>query len=467
MQEIGLDLAESPESPRESSSASRAECRCGCFMTRARQLQVSINNRAHHDQGMRRNTKRFLFIQLKSFLKQSEMDDHIQMGTSDAISDNNTGQIIILLPQDLKSPDLLSGGSQHRRRPRHCETLAFPHCTSCQEKSICRYSFLLGKGPLEDLRNVPLQFLICNISDILRFRGMCFNFAQRKLKQRREERLREQCLRALEMEPLDCTGGGYPPREPPQFCLPLQMMSPQLPVTHTLPQANWTVSEADTDVFGKPPCYEEAVLMEDPPPPYSEVLSDPRGGTYTKPTTRSSREHQESETSKMAPVTVFPERGYSSLIRLPSARRWDSLGHLLSTMDLNHNNLPVEPQASAITTMPREGRTHTDLGLRGLRSLDQHYGLPTAFPLLGRSTANRLNQLCSGVNLQIHHTRFSLLSSLLSVASSADAEQQLLCERCCHGSQELSVAHQHLAPHVLSHLRLTDIIQMTFQTLTL
>lgn len=151
----------------------------------------------------------------------------------------------------------------------------------------------------------------------------------------------------------------------------------------------WTIwfFSADTDVFGKPPCYEEAVLMEDPPPPYSEVLADPRGGTYTKPTTRSSREHQESETSKMAPVTVFPERGYSSLIRLPSARRWDSLGHLLSTMDLNHNNLPVEPQGSAIATMPREGRTHTDLGLRGLRGLDQHYGLPTAFPLLGRSTA--------------------------------------------------------------------------------
>lgn len=52
------------ESPHESSSASRAECHCGCFMTRARQLQVSINNRAHHDQGMRRNTKCFLFIQV-------------------------------------------------------------------------------------------------------------------------------------------------------------------------------------------------------------------------------------------------------------------------------------------------------------------------------------------------------------------------------------------------------------------
>lgn len=250
---------------------------------------------------------------------------------------------------------------------------------------------------------------------------------------------------------------------------------------------------ADTDVFGKPPCYEEAVLMEDPPPPYSEVLADPRGGTYTKPSSRSSREHQESETSKMAPVTVFPECGYSSLIRLPSARRWDSLGHLLSTMDLNHNSLPVEPQASAIATMPREGRTHTDLGLRGLRGLDQHYGLPTAFPLLGRSTAVwghknrppghflrwtltmlnhlwsedsargisnsvfwgphqfRMIQLCPGVHLQIHHTRFSLSSSsLLYVASPPDAEQQLLCECCCHGSWELSAAHQHRAPHIIS-----------------
>lgn len=34
------------QSPRDSS---RAECQCGCFMTRARQIQVSINHRAHHD----------------------------------------------------------------------------------------------------------------------------------------------------------------------------------------------------------------------------------------------------------------------------------------------------------------------------------------------------------------------------------------------------------------------------------
>ncbi|XP_010869261.1 proline-rich protein 7 isoform X2 [Esox lucius] len=228
----------------------------------------------------------------------------------------------------------------------------------------------------------------------------CFcSFVQRRLKRRREERLRGQCLRALEMESLDCMGpgglAGYPPsREPLRFCPPLTL-SPPLHIPRSLPQGDWA-SAQETDVFGKPPCYEEAVLMEDPPPPYCEVLADGRGGTYTKPTHRTSRlEQQEPETSKTPPVTVFSERGYSSLIRLPTARRWDSLGHLLSTMDINHNTLPAEPlstQAQATATMPREGRTHihTDLGLRsiqGLRGLEQSCGLPTAFPLLGRSTA--------------------------------------------------------------------------------
>uniref|UniRef100_A0A4W5NI43 Proline rich 7, synaptic n=1 Tax=Hucho hucho TaxID=62062 RepID=A0A4W5NI43_9TELE len=231
----------------------------------------------------------------------------------------------------------------------------------------------------------------------------CFcSFVQRRLKRRREERLREQCLRALEIESLECLGtaglAGYPPsREPLQFCPPLTL-SPPLHIPRSLPQGSWA-SPQETDVFGKPPCYEEAVLMEDPPPPYCEVLADSRGGTYTKPTPQTSRlEQQEPETSKTPPGTVFSERGYSSLIRLPTARRWDSLGHLLSTMDHNHSTLPTEPlslQAQATATMPRECRTHThpELGLRsihglqGLRGLEQNCGLPTGFPLLGRSTA--------------------------------------------------------------------------------
>lgn len=170
--------------------------------------------------------------------------------------------------------------------------------------------------------------------------------------------------------------------------------------------------------------------MEDPPPPYSEVLADPRGGTYLKPALPRtapppSRENRDpvqvftSETSKTPAATVFPDRGYSSLIRLPSSQRWDSLGHLLSNMDLNHNNLTppgarsLQAAAAAMATMPRrEPRTHHDgLGLRGgmqglpggmrgfqrgfqelqgvhrLGGLEPSCGMPTAFPLLGRSTA--------------------------------------------------------------------------------
>ncbi|XP_059208126.1 proline-rich protein 7 [Centropristis striata] len=232
----------------------------------------------------------------------------------------------------------------------------------------------------------------------------CFcSFLQRRLKRRHEERLREQCLRTVEMEPLSCQPAGYPaappppappppppplqlPREPPQFCPPRTMSPPlPLPVPHPMPEANW-ISMPDTDIFGKPPCYEEAVLMEDPPPPYSEVLADPRGGTYLKPSTLRVapprppplRELPDpapvftSETSKPPVMAVFPERGYSSLIRLPSSQRWDSLGHLLSNMDLNHNNLTPPgarsiQAAAAMATMPRrEPRTHHDeLGLRG------------------------------------------------------------------------------------------------------
>lgn len=174
--------------------------------------------------------------------------------------------------------------------------------------------------------------------------------------------------------------------------------------------------------------------MDDPPPPYCEVLADPRGGTYLKPAPlraapSSLREPHDrapvftSETSKPPAATVFPDRGYSSLIRLPSSQRWDSLGHLLSNMDLNHNNLTPPATrslqaAAAMATMPRrDPRTHNDglrggiqgfqggiqglqggiqgfqgglqglQGVHGLRGLEPSCGMPTAFPLLGRSTA--------------------------------------------------------------------------------
>ncbi|KAG5843249.1 hypothetical protein ANANG_G00148760 [Anguilla anguilla] len=87
----------------------------------------------------------------------------------------------------------------------------------------------------------------------------CFcSSLQRRLKRRRQARVREHCLRTLETEPLECRGNGC---------------------------------------FRTAPCYEEAVLMEDPPP-YSEVLADPRTGTYTKPASGTSRKQADTKTSK-------------------------------------------------------------------------------------------------------------------------------------------------------------------------
>ncbi|XP_061754779.1 proline-rich protein 7 [Nerophis ophidion] len=263
----------------------------------------------------------------------------------------------------------------------------------------------------------------------------CFcSFLQRRIKRRREVRLREQGLRTVETEPLACPALPYPPPlATPQLAPPLppppsQQMAPQfspstplpLQVPHPLPEANW-VSMPEADPFGNPPCYEEAVLMEDPPPPYTEVLSEPRGITYLKPAPYRSappplREHQDpspafpSKSGKPPPPpsssSVFPGRGYSSLIRLPSSQRWDSLGHLLSNMDLNQYNLtPPEARSRRVgvtmATMPRrENRTgglrgrmqglhHADFegGVQRLRGLEPGCGLPTSFPLLGRSTA--------------------------------------------------------------------------------
>ena len=115
--------------------------------------------------------------------------------------------------------------------------------------------------------------------------------------------------------------------------------------------------------------------MEDPPPPYSEVLGVPRGNTYTKPASGTSRKPQDGEPSKPG----LAERPFSALIRLPTDQNWDSLGRLLSAMDLNlnlnRNNLPRPAAPPALSA-----RTNSDLGL-------EPWALPTAFPLLGRSTA--------------------------------------------------------------------------------
>lgn len=144
------------------------------------------------------------------------------------------------------------------------------------------------------------------------------------------------------------------------------------------------------DLSGKPPSYEDAVLMEDPPPPYSAILADARRGTHPDPEGRTPREPESSETNKTAPDSMLSKRagrGYSSVIHLPTAAHCESRGPVLSTLELNCNNLP-SGLAPGTTPNPAliPATTPTDLRL-GPPLLNRTYALPTAFPVFGRSTA--------------------------------------------------------------------------------
>ncbi|XP_062393505.1 atrophin-1 [Sardina pilchardus] len=276
----------------------------------------------------------------------------------------------------------------------------------------------------------------------------CFcSSVQRRLKRERREQLREQCLRPLDMDALDFPTPLPPPHlEPPRFYSPYTLPSSSSYSLQPRP-ANANASRGssgphrghhssgpqvpvDSDPCGQPPCYEEAVLMEDPPPPYNEVLAEPPrqpppilhgprdssggggsvvgggvgvGGTLKAPP-RAPRVPQEPDISKaspealgLLPLSLRAPHGCSTLIRLPPApRRWDSLGRLPAGLGLERRSFPLEPQVSFIATMPRHGRTlglglghggPPALGLTLLRELEEDCGLPTAYPLLGRSTA--------------------------------------------------------------------------------
>lgn len=144
---------------------------------------------------------------------------------------------------------------------------------------------------------------------------------------------------------------------------------------------------AEADIFGKPPSYEDAVLMEDPPPAYSEVLADIRGGTYTKPDARTPREPQDAEKSEMRPEVTLSARAYSPLIQLPAAEHWHSLGCFLSTVDMNRNNLPLPASGPSVRDPPplRGSLSGGQLPDRPLP--DQTCDLPTAILVFSRSTA--------------------------------------------------------------------------------
>ncbi|XP_008569140.1 PREDICTED: proline-rich protein 7 [Galeopterus variegatus] len=217
--------------------------------------------------------------------------------------------------------------------------------------------------------------------------------------------------RALELEPLELEGSlagsppGLAPPPPPHrgrleapahshphvHVHPLLHHGPAPPHTHphphhhalphpppphlAVPPRPWSYPRQAESDMSKPPCYEEAVLMAEPPPPYSEVLTDTRG-LYRKIVTpflsrRDSAEKQEQPPPSYKPL--FLDRGYTSALHLPSAPR-------------------PAPPCPALCLQADRGRrvfpSWTDSELSSREPLEHGaWRLPVSIPLFGRTTA--------------------------------------------------------------------------------
>ncbi|KAM9063463.1 proline-rich protein 7 isoform X2 [Sarcophilus harrisii] len=249
----------------------------------------------------------------------------------------------------------------------------------------------------------------------------CFcSFLRRRLKRRHEERLREQNLRALELEPLEPLEplelegslAGSPPGlglglaqglapqarvrlEAPGHTHPLHHSAPQQHQPHPahhhphpphshphshphpphvlVPPRPWSYPRQAESDLSKPPCYEEAVLMAEPPPPYSEVLTDTRGLYRKIVTPFLSRDSSEKQEQPPNYKPLFLDRGYSSALHLPSAPR------------------PGPPCPALYLQTERSRRVFpswTDSELSNRDPLEHGaWRLPVSIPLFGRTTA--------------------------------------------------------------------------------
>ncbi|KAM9128799.1 proline-rich protein 7 [Pangshura tecta] len=145
----------------------------------------------------------------------------------------------------------------------------------------------------------------------------CFcSYLRRRLKSQQEERLREQNLRALEMEPLHYEGySGSPPGMAMAMAIPPRLRMEPRPPAGPAPRPWSYRHESDPS---KPPCYEEALLMAEPPPPYSEVLMDTRG-LYRKisaPFLSHERPEKQEQPPSYKPLL---DRGYGAALHVPSS----------------------------------------------------------------------------------------------------------------------------------------------------
>ncbi|MEE6479748.1 hypothetical protein FKM82_012367 [Ascaphus truei] len=192
------------------------------------------------------------------------------------------------------------------------------------------------------------------------------SFLRRRVKRRREERLREQSLRSVHIEPMQYEEYVSSPRIPMSHRVRAQV-PPQPSSAQARPLSATRRNEPD---LSQPPCYEEALLMAEPPPPYSEVLTDTRG-IYRKIF---------SPFLSVQDEMVKPEQALSHKQHLAGPPHTESLLGSLSSQ------LPPNPSHEAQGGR-RPSWAGSDIGGGMLHRLPGGCQLPFPIPLLGRTTA--------------------------------------------------------------------------------
>ncbi|KAM6056200.1 proline-rich protein 7 isoform 1-T1 [Chlamydotis macqueenii] len=196
------------------------------------------------------------------------------------------------------------------------------------------------------------------------------SYLRRRVKRQQEERLREQSLRALELEPLHYEGYGG---SPPSIAIPHRLrLEPHHHHPHHIPPPRPWSCRHESDL-SKPPCYEEALLMAEPPPPYSEVLMDTRGLYRKINAPFLSHERLEKQEQPPSYKPLFLDAGYGSALHLP---RSASPGPACP-------DLYLQAECS-----PRMFPSWTDSELSSRDTYEPGpWHLPVSMPLFGRTTA--------------------------------------------------------------------------------
>ncbi|KAM8974034.1 proline-rich protein 7 isoform 2-T2 [Pelodytes ibericus] len=194
------------------------------------------------------------------------------------------------------------------------------------------------------------------------------SFLRRRMKRRREERLREQSLRSVQIEPLQYEEYVSSPRIPVSHRIRAQAQQQQPPPAA---QARpWSATRRIEPDLSQPPCYEEALLMAEPPPPYSEVLTDTRG-IYRKIL---------SPFLTVQDELVKPEQPLSHKQHLAAPPHAQPLPGALSSQI--SASIPQEAQRARPPSW-----AGSDNGSGGLHRLPGGCQLIFPIPLLGRTTA--------------------------------------------------------------------------------